>query len=78
MIINANFCVVLNTRWPVGAYSSPSQLYVSLIGSKQRLFGYDQGVISGVITMESFGARFPRVFTDSGFKRLVCVDAATR
>ncbi|CAI7593448.1 unnamed protein product [Penicillium pancosmium] len=32
------------------------------------LFGYDQGVISGVITMESFGARFPRVFTDSGFK----------
>ena len=32
------------------------------------LFGYDQGVISGVITMESFGARFPRVFMDSGFK----------
>ncbi|KAJ5886744.1 uncharacterized protein N7473_009418 [Penicillium subrubescens] len=32
------------------------------------LFGYDQGVISGVITMESFGARFPRVFSDSGFK----------
>lgn len=33
-----------------------------------RLFGYDQGVISGVITMESFGALFPRIFTDSGFK----------
>ncbi|KAL4804620.1 general substrate transporter [Aspergillus unguis] len=32
------------------------------------LFGYDQGVVSGVITMESFGARFPRVFMDSGFK----------
>jgi MFS family permease len=32
------------------------------------LFGYDQGVISGVITMESFGARYPRVFTDSGYK----------
>ncbi|RJE21566.1 sugar transporter [Aspergillus sclerotialis] len=32
------------------------------------LFGYDQGVVSGVITMESFAARFPRVFTDSGFK----------
>ncbi|KAL4999855.1 general substrate transporter [Aspergillus recurvatus] len=32
------------------------------------LFGYDQGVISGVITMESFGARFPHIFTDSGFK----------
>ncbi|KAG2006491.1 hypothetical protein GB937_008639 [Aspergillus fischeri] len=29
------------------------------------LFGYDQGVISGVITMESFGARFPRIYTDS-------------
>ncbi|PYI07060.1 general substrate transporter [Aspergillus sclerotiicarbonarius CBS 121057] len=32
------------------------------------LFGYDQGVISGVITMQSFGARFPRVFSDSSFK----------
>lgn len=32
------------------------------------LFGYDQGVVSGVITMESFAARFPRVFADSGFK----------
>ncbi|KAJ5162166.1 hypothetical protein N7492_007558 [Penicillium capsulatum] len=32
------------------------------------LFGYDQGVVSGVITMESFGARFPHVFSDSGFK----------
>lgn len=32
------------------------------------MFGYDQGVISGVITMESFGARFPHVFSDSGFK----------
>ncbi|KAF9889775.1 hypothetical protein FE257_006865 [Aspergillus nanangensis] len=32
------------------------------------LFGYDQGVVSGVITMESFGARFPRVYSESGFK----------
>ncbi|KAM5448687.1 hypothetical protein MaudCBS49596_005193 [Microsporum audouinii] len=32
------------------------------------LFGYDQGVVSGVLTMESFGAKFPRVFSDSGFK----------
>ncbi|OBT38704.1 hypothetical protein VE00_10652 [Pseudogymnoascus sp. WSF 3629] len=32
------------------------------------LFGYDQGVVSGVLTMESFGAAFPRVFMDSGFK----------
>ncbi|KAH8901528.1 D-xylose-proton symporter [Thozetella sp. PMI_491] len=32
------------------------------------LFGYDQGVVSGVLTMESFGAKFPRVFLDSSFK----------
>ncbi|KAE8374402.1 general substrate transporter [Aspergillus bertholletiae] len=32
------------------------------------LFGYDQGVVSGILTMESFGARFPRIYTDSGFK----------
>lgn len=32
------------------------------------LFGYDQGVVSGVLTMESFGAQFPRIFLDSGFK----------
>ncbi|KIX95095.1 uncharacterized protein Z520_09011 [Fonsecaea multimorphosa CBS 102226] len=32
------------------------------------LFGYDQGVVSGVLTMESFGAAFPRIYLDSGFK----------
>ncbi|EEH20532.2 hypothetical protein PABG_02763 [Paracoccidioides brasiliensis Pb03] len=32
------------------------------------LFGYDQGVVSGVLTMESFGASFPRVYADSRFK----------
>ncbi|UPX15033.1 uncharacterized protein EKO05_0005500 [Ascochyta rabiei] len=32
------------------------------------LFGYDQGVVSGVLTMESFAATFPRVALDSGFK----------
>ncbi|KAM6505551.1 hypothetical protein FSOLCH5_013727 [Fusarium solani] len=32
------------------------------------LFGYDQGVVSGVLTMESFAADFPRIFLDSGFK----------
>lgn len=32
------------------------------------LFGYDQGVVSGVLTMESFAARFPRIYMDSGFK----------
>jgi MFS family permease len=32
------------------------------------LFGYDQGVVSGVLTMESFGAAFPRIYLDSSFK----------
>jgi MFS family permease len=32
------------------------------------LFGYDQGVVSGVLTMESFGASFPRIQQDSSFK----------
>ncbi|CDK27080.1 unnamed protein product [Kuraishia capsulata CBS 1993] len=32
------------------------------------LFGYDQGVISGIVTMESFGAKFPRINTDSDYK----------
>ncbi|EEY19325.1 low-affinity glucose transporter HXT3 [Verticillium alfalfae VaMs.102] len=32
------------------------------------LFGYDQGVVSGVLTMESFAATFPRINIDSGFK----------
>ncbi|KAF2015186.1 general substrate transporter [Aaosphaeria arxii CBS 175.79] len=32
------------------------------------LFGYDQGVISGVLTMESFAAAFPKIATDSSYK----------
>ncbi|KAK9413420.1 putative Major facilitator superfamily (MFS) profile domain-containing protein [Seiridium unicorne] len=32
------------------------------------LFGYDQGVVSGVLTMESFAAKFPRVYLDSNCK----------
>jgi hypothetical protein len=32
------------------------------------LFGYDQGVVSGILTMESFGARFPRIYSDSNFE----------
>ncbi|KAH6997426.1 general substrate transporter [Ilyonectria destructans] len=32
------------------------------------LFGYDQGVVSGVMTMESFTAQFPRIGLDSSFK----------
>ncbi|KAF2027452.1 D-xylose-proton symporter [Setomelanomma holmii] len=33
------------------------------------LFGYDQGVMSGVLTMESFAAKFPRIAVDANFKR---------
>ncbi|ORY56995.1 general substrate transporter [Pseudomassariella vexata] len=32
------------------------------------LFSYDQGVVSGVLTMESFAADFPRIYLDSSFK----------
>lgn len=40
-------------------------LFASLGG---LLFGYDQGVISGIVTMESFGAKFPRIFMDADYK----------
>lgn len=32
------------------------------------LFGYDQGVVSGILTMESFAAAFPRIYMDNFFK----------
>jgi MFS family permease len=32
------------------------------------LFGYDQGVVSGVLTMESFATKFPRIWLDSSFR----------
>ncbi|KAM3530501.1 hypothetical protein NHJ13051_001334 [Beauveria bassiana] len=32
------------------------------------LFGYDQGVVSGVLEMQSFAAEFPRIYLDSRFK----------
>ncbi|CAM9012119.1 unnamed protein product [Wickerhamomyces anomalus] len=32
------------------------------------LFGYDQGVVSGILTQQSFGARFPRIYKDADYK----------
>lgn len=32
------------------------------------LFGYDQGVVGSVLTMENFGAKFPRIYMDSSYK----------
>lgn len=32
------------------------------------MFGYDQGVVSGIVTMENFGYHFPRIYLDAGYK----------
>lgn len=40
-------------------------VFASLAGI---LFGYDQGVISGIITQQSFASRFPRIYMDSDYK----------
>jgi MFS family permease len=42
--------------------------YIQFASLGGFLFGYDQGVVSGVLTMESFGAAFPRIQQDSSFK----------
>ncbi|OMP82155.1 putative glucose transporter rco-3 [Diplodia seriata] len=50
---------------PIPAWTDLCFEFASLGGF---LFGYDQGVVSGVLTMESFAAKFPRIYLDSNFK----------
>jgi hypothetical protein len=48
---------------------SPRSLRITLLATLGGfLFGYDQGVVGNVLVLESFGAKFPRVYSDSGIK----------
>ncbi|KAK9453400.1 general substrate transporter [Dipodascopsis uninucleata] len=68
--------IIINTGPPVKqrsivkvALENPYVLCVTIFSSLGGLlFGYDQGVVSGVVTMESFAVKFPKIYLDSDFK----------
>ncbi|KAJ4362337.1 hypothetical protein N0V83_010430 [Neocucurbitaria cava] len=73
MSVGNNEMAGLGSSSKVGVYKelrqNPYLLGLSAFASLGGfLFGYDQGVVSGVLTMESFAATFPRIYLDSGFK----------